>query len=106
MTDYEFGPLDRSLPERVWLQVDTSGSEEDRSQPLPREHWDVVTWCWESIGGQEVVYVRADLVAELLDALRPFAGATLTRTGAIVGLMREDFERAEAAIAKATGASA
>jgi hypothetical protein len=40
---------------------------------------------------------------KLLEALRPFASATLTDGGAIVGLMREDFERARAAIAKAEG---
>lgn len=40
---------------------------------------------------------------ELLEALEPFASATLTHAGQVIGLMREDFERAIAAIAKATG---
>lgn len=40
---------------------------------------------------------------ELLEALEPFAHATLTHTGQVIGLTREDFERALAAIAKATG---
>jgi hypothetical protein len=35
--------------------------------------------------------------------LRPFTKATLTYNGAIIGLMREDFDNARAAIAKATG---
>lgn len=39
---------------------------------------------------------------KLLAALLPFARATLTPTGAVVGLMREDFERAAAAIEEAT----
>lgn len=41
--------------------------------------------------------------AELLEALRPFTKATLTYNGAIIGLMREDFDRARAAIARAEG---
>lgn len=41
---------------------------------------------------------------ELLEALRPFISATLTPNGAVIGLMREDFERAAAAYAKAIGA--
>lgn len=40
---------------------------------------------------------------ELLEALRPFTKATLTYNGAIIGLMREDFDRAIAAIARAEG---
>ncbi|WHL17665.1 hypothetical protein [Stenotrophomonas acidaminiphila] len=40
---------------------------------------------------------------ELLETLEPFAHATLTHTGQVIGLTREDFERALAAIAKATG---
>jgi hypothetical protein len=40
---------------------------------------------------------------ELLEALRPFTKATLTYNGAIIGLMREDFDNARAAIAKAEG---
>lgn len=43
---------------------------------------------------------------ELLEALEPFAHATLTHTGQVIGLTREDFERAIAAIAKATGETA
>jgi hypothetical protein len=39
----------------------------------------------------------------LLEALRPFTKATLTYNGAIIGLMREDFDNARAAIARAEG---
>ena len=55
------GELDRSAPPKVWLQVDTDGDDEDRSEPIPRENWSDLTWCYEPIGGQEVVYIRADL---------------------------------------------
>jgi len=40
--------------------------------------------------------------AELLVALAPFVGASLTHTGQVIGLMREDFDRARAAISLAT----
>ena len=43
------------------------------------------------------------LNGELLEALRPFTKATLTYNGAIIGLMREDFDNARAAIARAEG---
>lgn len=44
---------------------------------------------------------RDNLVGELVEALQPFVSATLTPTGQVIGLMREDFERAKSAIAKA-----
>lgn len=40
---------------------------------------------------------------DMLEALKRFAGATLTPDGHVIGLMREDFEAARAAIAKAQG---
>jgi hypothetical protein len=61
--------LTESAPEKVWLQVDTDGDSEDRSQPIQRENWSDLTWCYESIGGQEVVYVREDIAQSLLTAL-------------------------------------
>ena len=53
--------MDASAPERIWLQVDTDGDNDDRSEPISRESWDELTWHYEPIGGQEVEYVRADL---------------------------------------------
>jgi hypothetical protein len=41
------------------------------------------------------------LVEQLVEALRPFTSATLTHNGHVIGLMREDFERARAALAAA-----
>lgn len=68
-------------------------------------------WSWgETEGGYTIVAYRlaaapaapAEPVnARLLEALRPFCVATLTPAGHVVGLMREDFERARAAIAAA-----
>lgn len=42
-----------------------------------------------------------EIIAELVAALEPFADATLTPNGAVIGLMREDFERARATLARA-----
>lgn len=39
----------------------------------------------------------------LREALHPFVPATFTPTGSIIGLMREDFERAQAALARVDG---
>lgn len=54
-------PLDLSAPQKVWLQIDPNGDAEDRSEAIPRAAWDDLTWHYESVGGQEVEYVRADL---------------------------------------------
>lgn len=62
--------------------------------------------CWSN--APEAV-ANARLIAaapELLEAIEPFAHATLLHTGQVIGLTREDFERAIAAIAKATGETA
>ena len=40
---------------------------------------------------------------KMLEVLKTFVSATITDTGQIVGLMREDFDKARAAIAAATG---
>lgn len=54
-------PLDASMPERIWLQIDTEGDPNDRAEPF-RGHISDLTWCAESIGGLEVEYVRKDLL--------------------------------------------
>lgn len=51
--------LTPSSPERIWLQI--NAEDFDRSQPYPDDH-DGITWCWASIGGAEVDYIRSDLV--------------------------------------------
>lgn len=43
---------------------------------------------------------------DLLEALRPFVHATITSEGNIIGLMRDDFERARAAFIRAEAAPA
>lgn len=62
--DYVPGVLDRTAPERVWLQIDPAGNNEDREDEWPKVP-DGVSWCWHSIGGLEIQYVRADLVRNL-----------------------------------------
>lgn len=57
--DQEEDRLTPTAPRRIWLQIDSGDS--DRSQPYP-DDYDGISWCWESIGGAEVDYVRADLV--------------------------------------------
>jgi hypothetical protein len=62
--DYTPGEIDRTAPERIWLQLDTDGDNQQRD-----ESWtgrDGVTWCDESIGGLEIQYVRADLATSAL----------------------------------------
>ena len=54
--------LTETAPKRIWLQVDPDAPEEDRSEPCPDPMQSELTWCWHRIGGQEVEYVRADLV--------------------------------------------
>lgn len=55
--------LDASAPPRLWLQIDPDGDPNDRSEPIPRDNWDELTWHYESVGGLEVEYVRADLAS-------------------------------------------
>lgn len=57
--DYEPGELDRTAPERIWLQIDTDGGKGDRNEPWPGA--DDVTWQDTEIGGLEIQYVRTDI---------------------------------------------
>jgi len=59
------GEMDLTAPPSVWLQIDADGDPEDRSQPVPRGEWVNLTWHYESIGGQEVVYIREDIARRL-----------------------------------------
>ena len=43
---------------------------------------------------------RDEEIERLRVALRPFTNSTLTEQGQVIGLMREDFERAAAALSK------
>ena len=60
--DYVPGELDRTAPPRIWLQIDTSADNSERDDKWPEP--DGVSWCWESIGGLEIQYVRADLAQQ------------------------------------------
>lgn len=60
------GHTTETAPKRVWLQVNPDAREDAETggvvgddEPFPDGD---VTWCWHSIGGLEVEYVRADLV--------------------------------------------
>ena len=68
--------LTTTAPERIWLQVDTSADQHDRSEPFP-DDYEGVTWEAESIGGQEVEYVRADLYDALASELCELRAATV-----------------------------
>ena len=64
------GYTTETAPKRIWLQVnpeamvdEETGSVEGDDEPFPGEE---VTWCWHSIGGLEVEYVRADLVQDAM----------------------------------------
>lgn len=81
--DYTPGALDQSAPARIWLQIDTAGDNSERDEAFPRDNWEHVSWCQESIGGLEIQYVRADLAS-------PATPATVTD---------EDVERAAIALA-------
>lgn len=61
----EVGEMDLTAPEKIWLQVDTGGDSEDRSEPIPRYCWDNLTWSAERMGGQEVTYIREDIARRL-----------------------------------------
>ena len=56
----EVAPLDASMPERIWLQLDTDANNDERDMPFAGDLADL-SWCAEQIGGLEVEYVRADL---------------------------------------------
>ena len=62
------GELDNTSPEIIWLQIDTSASNEGRDELWPGD--DGVTWCSESIGGLEIQYVRADIYRSVAHRLR------------------------------------
>jgi len=61
------GGLDKTAPEIIWLQIDTSESNKERDELWPGD--DGVTWCSESIGGLEIQYVRADLYTDMAKRL-------------------------------------
>ena len=80
------GELDKTAPEIIWLQIDTSESNKERD-----ELWlgdDGVTWCSESIGGLEIQYVRADLYTDMAKRLE--AADALLRECDAVARMRGD----------------
>jgi hypothetical protein len=61
--DYTPGLLDKTAPDRIWLQIDTGGDRDDREESWIAGMDDGVSWCADSIGGLEIQYVRADLAS-------------------------------------------
>ena len=92
--------LTLSAPPQVWLQIDTDGDAEDRSETIRRENWGDLTWHHESIGGQEVVYIRHDLAAQPA----PVVGDDLRDVRELLAVMHGDGGHycAEHGIAKAS----
>lgn len=62
--DYTPGELDRTAPERIWLQIDTDDISGDRSEPWNESCTAHATWCAEPVGGLEIQYLRADLARQ------------------------------------------
>ena len=78
--------MTETAPERIWLQVDPCGNPDDRSEPCPDPSDVDLTWCWTQVGGQEIEYVRADLVRALLDGLDDHWVTTVEGMRAISGV--------------------
>ena len=53
--------LTSTAPEKIWIQVDPAGDANNRSEEFPSTPTDNMTWCADSVGGQEVEYRRADI---------------------------------------------
>ncbi len=54
--------MTETAPKRIWLQVNPEGDPDDHTEPFPDPAGDEITWAGVRVGGQEVEYVRADLV--------------------------------------------
>lgn len=62
---HKLGSLDCTAPQQIYLNINPEGDRDDRSGDF--KDLAEVTWCEDSLGGQEVGYIRADLVLELLN---------------------------------------
>lgn len=60
------GRIDLESPAEIYLMIDPDGDPDDRGRPFPVDQYQ--EWCAESVGGLEVRYVRADLVATMKKA--------------------------------------
>lgn len=49
---------------RIWLQWNPDG---DRPANAEYQEWDGITWCQDQINDDDVMYIRADLVARFVD---------------------------------------
>lgn len=67
----------RTAPVRIWLQI--ADDAYSATEAFPCDALDQITWCADSVMDTEVEYVRADLVAELIEAARGCIEATSLR---------------------------
>ena len=84
--------MTETAPERIWLQIDPNGNADDRSEPCPDPSDVDLTWCWTQVGGQEVEYVRADLVRAAVrvdDVLLRVSDEDLRWCKDIIGTLQE-----------------
>jgi hypothetical protein len=56
--------LQRTAPERIWLQISDDADHKDEPFPYGEE----VTWCQDSVTSCQVEYVRADLARAAISA--------------------------------------
>ncbi len=64
----------QTAPKHIWLQI--ADDAYSATEAFPEDALDQITWCADSMVDTEVKYVRADLVAELIEACKQ-ASATL-----------------------------
>lgn len=94
--DYTPGKADATAPPFVWLQVDTNSDNSERSETISESSWGDLTWCYEPIGGLEVVYVRADAVTALVAERNEYT----KRMDALASASEANFLRAESKLAE------
>jgi hypothetical protein len=62
----------QTAPKRIWLQI--ADDAYSATEAFPDDALDQITWCADSVVDTEVKYVRADLVAELIEAANAVCG--------------------------------
>lgn len=82
-------------PSEIWLQINPEGHASDTGYPADHQG---VTWCWHSIGGHEVRYVRADLA--LRQSAAPSIESEWARLSQDEGKAEREIERLRARVAE------
>lgn len=84
---YAPGKLDLTAPARIWLQIDATAANAERSMHFPVRKHDI-TWNGSPVGGLEVQYVRADLAAQPASS----AGARRGLVADLVQVMNAEYD--------------